>query len=112
MRDRRFPSHKVVMEAILGWASDGKPYTAEEVREGIASALGVTPDLQEELFRPYPAMTKWENYVAHGLSWHSRAPAAHILGEDGYYRLTELGKVMASPGGKPKVAGREPTTDR
>lgn len=82
------------MEAILGWAWNGKPYTAEEVRDGIADALDVMPELQKELFRPHPAMTKWGNYVAHGLSWHSRT-GAHILGTDGYYRLTELGKVMA-----------------
>ena len=68
MRDSRFPSHKVVKEAILGWASDGKSYTAEEVRCGIAIALDVTPELQKEVFRPDRAMTKWENYVAHGLT--------------------------------------------
>jgi hypothetical protein len=55
-----------------------------EVRKGIAVALDVTSELQEEQFRPYPSMTKRENYVALGLSWHSRSPAAHILGEDGY----------------------------
>jgi hypothetical protein len=87
---------QVVKEAILGWAWDGKPYTAEEVRDGIAISLGVTPELQTELFRPYPALAKWENYVAHGLSWLSRPPKAHHLGQDGFYRLTELGKVMAS----------------
>jgi hypothetical protein len=96
MRDPRFPTHQAVKEAILGWASDGIPYTAEEVRDGIARALDVTPELQAELFRPYPALSKWENYVAHGLSWLSRPPKAHVLGQDGYYRLTELGKVMAS----------------
>jgi hypothetical protein len=83
------------MEAILGWASDGEPYAAEEVRNGIADALGVTRELQQEQFRFDSAMTKWANYVAHGLSWHSRRPEAHILGDDGYYRLTERGKDMA-----------------
>lgn len=95
MRDPRFPGHEDVVEAILGWASNGKPYTAEDVRDGIAIALDVTPELQDERFRPYPAMTKWENYVAHGLRSHSRSEA-HVLGQDGYYRLTELGKIMAS----------------
>jgi hypothetical protein len=70
----------------------------------------VTPELQEQLFRPSSSMTEWENYVAHGLSWPSRAPAAHILGEDGYYRLTELGKVMANrvvdPGWRAKMEQR------
>ncbi len=102
MRDSRFPSHKDVMEALLCWASNGEPYTAEEVRGGIAISLGVTPELQKELFRPSPAMTRWENYVAHGLSWHSRAPEAHILGQDGYYRLTVLGADMASRAAGPK----------
>jgi len=84
------------MKAILELAADGKPYTADQIRDGLATKLGVTPELQIILFELNSALTKWKNYVAHGLSWHSRAPEAHTLGGDGHYQLTELGKIMAS----------------
>lgn len=95
MRDARFPNHKSVKEAILGWASTGEPYTGEEVRDGLAEALEVTLELQQECFSSDSSMTKWENYVAHGLAWHTR-DKLHVLGDDGYYRLTERGRTLAS----------------
>jgi hypothetical protein len=95
MRDPRFPSHAEVKEAILGWASNGEPYTGEELRSGLAEALEVAPELQRECFTLSSTMTKWENYVAHGLAWHTR-DGIHEPGDDRYYRLTERGRTLAS----------------
>jgi hypothetical protein len=102
MRDPRFPSHTAVMHAILVWGSEFEYYTNEEVRDGVAQALGVTEELQAEVERS--SSTTWTNCVAHGLSWftrlklHTFEDCSNSLSGDGdrCYRLTERGKVLAS----------------
>ena len=97
MRDKRFPPHKDVCEAILGWLADG-PATAEEIRDGLADAFELTPELRHAC-KDHSGQHIWTNLVAHGLRAFTIKEGApmpvHEL-IDGHYHLTELGKQLAA----------------
>ena len=67
MRDKRYPCHQDVMDAILGWGAHGPYHRGEELNEGLGRALDVTPAMQAEQFKPNKGHGIWQNYVAHGL---------------------------------------------
>jgi hypothetical protein len=99
IRDQRFPPHEDIVDAIYGWAADGEPYTAEEVREGLADALGVSYELQY-VEKPKSGIIIWTNLIAHGLAALSRTDPNSGMTQheliDGEYHLTELGRQMVA----------------
>jgi len=92
-RDPRFAPHEDILEGILGWGSDGTPYTPEDLHEGLAEVFEMPLNLQFEEF-PNGGQIIWVNYVAHALRAFT-IEGVHEEFEPGRYRLTELGMSLA-----------------